>query len=223
MFKIPNMAPWPGDRPVESEYTILNAQEGVNGIYRVSGPDGEEFDAYCDMTTDGGHWILIARWAASPNKTITWGQVIVKDAALNTTTNSATLYPVIPTGVRNVSKEVLFKSAASGWVSRYGQWLKFTTTDDPALVITSSGIDAMRGSDRAIVKMHGESAGWGGNTSMTNNFSLWTQWGNGGPCGGAGVCGSQKICPVIRANYNYSCHFDFSSVKQLFIRSRIPE
>ena len=73
MFKIPSVAPWPGDHPVESEYTILNAQDGVDGIYRVAGPDGEEFDAYCDMTTDGGHWILIARWAASPNKTITCG------------------------------------------------------------------------------------------------------------------------------------------------------
>lgn len=207
---------------MESEYTILNAQEGVDGIYRVVGPDGEEFDAYCDMTTDGGHWILIGRWTSSPAKSVSWAQVAVKDTPPNTFTNSATLYPAIPTGVRNAAKEVLFKSAQSTWVSLYGAWLKFDAIADASYVITSSGMPAVRGKDRAVVQIFGQGAGWYGNTAMAANFAIWTQWGNGGPCGGSGVCAS-KVCPIIQANYNYGCHFDFSAVKQLFIRSHIPD
>jgi len=40
MFNIPSVAPWPGARPVESEYTILNAQEGVTGRYWSGNPFG---------------------------------------------------------------------------------------------------------------------------------------------------------------------------------------
>lgn len=209
--------PYPRPIVFDQSFTILDAKVGVDGIYSVQDSEGQTFQAYCDMNTDGGAWALIARWVTSPAKTITWGEVIVEGNNLNTTTNS-TSFPVIPTGRKNVAKEVLFKHAAGGWTSRYGNWLKFQTTKDANMVIDANGIQAVRGLDGKSVAMHGEAAGWNGVTLMQHNFSLWTQWGNGGPCGGANVCGTQKICPVIRANYSYSCHFDFSSLKQLFVR-----
>lgn len=72
-----------------------------------------------------------------------------------------------------------------------------------------------------MVTVFGGRGGWREPTPMTLPFSIWTHWGTGGPCGGAGICAS-KVCPIIQANYNYSCHFDFSTLKQLFIRSHVP-
>lgn len=218
---IPRFSPWHVERPTQGQYEIQNAVKGVSGIYTVHASTGEVFQAYCDMVTDDGYWILIERWTVSPTKTVTWAQVAVRDTPLNTFSNSPASFPVIPNNVLNFATEVLFKSAQATWVNMYGAWLKFSAIQDPGFIITSTGLPAKRAKDGAMVNIHGESAGWGSNTPMTATFAIWTQWGAGGPCGGAGVCAG-KVCPVIRANYSYTCHFDFSTLKQLFVRSHVP-
>ena len=93
---IPRFSPWHAERPTQGQYEIQNAVKGVSGIYTVHASTGEVFQAYCDMVTDGGYWILIERWTVSPTKTVTWAQVAVRDTPLNTFSNSPASFPVIP-------------------------------------------------------------------------------------------------------------------------------
>ena len=76
--------------------TIVNPVQGQNGIYQITDGKNGTFPAYVNMTDDGGKWILIARWTASPSGTVTFNNFAVKGNSITTYTNSSASYPVIP-------------------------------------------------------------------------------------------------------------------------------
>jgi len=50
-----------GTKALATNYMkVVNPVLGVNGIYTIDAGSQGTFQAYVDMTTDGGHWILVA-------------------------------------------------------------------------------------------------------------------------------------------------------------------
>lgn len=192
----------------------------TDGIYTVQAANGVQFPAYVNNTYDGGGWILIVTWTSSPNKTITFADVCVKDNYFSTYTNNSGTYPVPPTGtILNDCSEIMFVSGNTGWNNKMGTWTKWNMFDNGVTVIggTTTGFAATNQKVGATT-LWTNAAGWYNNAyAPTATFSIWPDYGNGGLCGGANVCGS-LCCPITAANYSYSCHFDFSSRKYLFVR-----
>lgn len=195
---------------------VMNPIEGQSGIYDIGDGDGNTTKAYVDMTSDGGYWILIARWTQMPSNTgtITFNRVALKGAAMKTYTNNASSYPVLPDGTKNISQRILFKSANSGWKSLYGDWQSFSTYGSNVRIVDGIAANTSIGSKT----LYPESAGWPGirRDDLTETFGLWTTNNNSGPCGGNGRAGTTKICP----SYSYATapHFDITSVKEIYIK-----
>lgn len=208
-----------GTKEVVVGLVIQNPVAGKNGIYTIKSQDGSSFQAYVDMTNDGGNWILLARWINS-TATTTFNNSVVKGNTVISQTNDSTNYPAIKSGSTNYASKAMFISGNSSWISSYGTWQSFGTFA-PNTVISSSGI-AMS-SSKGSITLHPKSAGWasdGQKGVMTYGFGLWTTYGNGGVCGGANVVGSDKICPTLDiispTNNN---HYDISSIKMLYLKS----
>jgi len=202
-----------GTQPLNRSLAIINPVPGVNGIYSISNGNGGSYQAYVDMTTNGGYWILLDRWVNSiPTKTM--GQVAFKGMATSGSTDDAN-YPVIPNGTINTSSQVLFVPGHSGWIASYGAWQTFNTFAQ-GTVIGSAGFAIT--TPNGASTLYGQSAGWQGTTSSGSIFGLWTQWGNGGSCGGDGRVGSNKMC-VIAQTQTANNHYDISFVKHLYLRA----
>lgn len=193
---------------------VVNPKPGVDGIYQIDAGVGGKFDAYVDMTSDGGHWILVAHWVSGA-ATRYYSDVVTKGLPINSYTQNAGSYPVIPTGVQNTADRALFKSLNSTWRASYGDWQSFSTFS-PGQVLPSEGFNALT-STGLTKPLFGSDAGWNNFYAVeASPFGLWTQRGNGGVCGGANVAG-KPVCPGLRPYYG--AHFDWSSVKQLYLKA----
>lgn len=196
--------------------TIKNPVQGQSGIYDITDGKGGTFKSYVNMTDDGGNWILVARWTASPAGTITFNNIAVKGNPMTTYSNSSSTYPVIPTGKINDSDRMLIKGGSAGWKSRYGDWASFSTFN-PSAVVTASGFPASTSIGPRTLYMRAN--GWPTvlPQNMTGIFGLWTTYGNTGPCGGANIAGSSPVC--LTYSGDTGTHFDISSLKELYIKS----
>lgn len=195
---------------------VMDPIEGQSGIYDIGDGNGNTTKAYVDMTTDGGYWILIARWTQMPSGTgiVPFNKVVQKGGTLKTYSNSASSYPVLPDGTKNISQRILFKSSNSTWKSLYGDWQSFSTYSGNPNIGGGIAVTTPVGAKT----LYPEAAGWPSQrkTDLSDTFGLWTINNNSGPCGGNGIAGSNRICP----SYSYATapHFDITSVKEIYIK-----
>lgn len=206
---------------VGTKGTLLRIKDpvaGVNGVYQINDGRGGTFNAYVNMTDNGGNWILIARWT---NKTGTptsylFNNVVVKNQTMLSFTNDPTSYPAIPSNkYKNPSSQAMFMSGNSSWISSYGSWQAFSTFSSTA-TIGSSGFSVSTPSGSRT--MYAPGGAWNNTVDMSGVFGLWPVFGNSGPCGGAGREGTNKICPYLE-NIGTNSHFDITSTKYLYLKA----
>ncbi len=195
----------------------LNAGSTTSGIYTIdidgAGPIAPS-QVYCDQTTDGGGWTMIAYWVGPVSSTRTFDQLVVAGKPISPLTQDTTNYPALPAGVTNTFTHILAKNANPDWTSLYGTWVKFpvfTTT----VSIGSSGFAATKANGQATT-FFAPGNGWDPTVGGDGYFGMFTVFGNSGICGGANICG-QKVCPAFYTN-PYNCHFDQTNAKFLFGR-----
>ncbi len=199
---------------INAGLVIMNAVPGVSGIYQIQDKNtGNTFNAYVNMTDDGGNWVLALHWSDPSSVTRQMKDLAVKGRPISSyTANPA--YPVIPSGVINASSHGLLKSANAGWISAYGSWQSFPLFE-PGFQITSAGFQAKNPAGNVTLYNHGN--GWNIIGVETSNFGLWTEYGNGGPCGGANRQGTTKICPSTNFS-NWTSHVESDANKSFYLK-----
>ncbi len=206
---------------VSNSYLKIINPQASSGIYNVTDGKGGSIPVYVNMTMDGGYWLLIARWTNFPASAgdKTFNNVVVNGQSLATYTMDAANYPVIPSGYTNTSSRAMFTSANTGWTNLYGQWQSFNTFAGGS-VLNSSGFSAS--TPLGAKTFYAVTTGWAsdGTTTapMASVFGLWTAYGNGGACGGAGIVTPNRICAAL-SNGLQANHLDSTSVKSLYIKA----
>lgn len=200
----------------DSMYSVVDPVAGASGIYPVIAPDGTLFNAYVDMETDGGLWILSHRWI-SLSEAYSYNDMVVAGKPIKTTTTDASIYPCIPTGLVCETPYILLKHTESRWVASMTGWVKFAPLE-PNTELGSAGFEAVN-ANGAVIRLYGERAGWGAVSSMDRPFGIMTAWGNSGLCGGANVARG-AICPVAYPNPSGS-YFDNSNVKEMYYKGAV--
>ena len=201
-----------GTETSTSGLTVLNAVAGRDGIYQVkSGSD--TFNAYVDMTTKGGKWVLVARWTSLV--TASFNNVVVNGQPIKGVTNDSVNYPIIPSGIINSSDKALIVNGNPSWIQAYGTWQQFETLPTGTnLKFKSIPVVGPTGS----YQLYHPGSAWNSAQDMTTPFGLWTLNSNGGPCGGAANPGKNKMCPVLGTSY--SMHGDSTNEKRLYLKAR---
>lgn len=196
--------------------SVVGAKEGVSGIYPVRADDGSTFNAYVDMVTDGGYWVLLADWTGAMGTTLYYNDVIVQDQPLRGWTRDAVTRPIIPAGkVINKASQWMFQSDHATWKTLFGAYQKAAPVPITT-VLGANGLVVDTPLGRRSV--YGPRGGWSAESSMGMPFGLWSAWGAGGGCGGANVFGSTRECPVADSGA-YNGHADYVSNKRLFVRA----
>ena len=202
-----------GTKQVASTLKIINPIAGVDGIYQVTdSKSGNTFNAYVNMTYDGGYWVLAAYWTSPSQFTRTNAQLIYRGKALSTYSAAPSTYPVIPSGIINQSSRGLLRSENSGWISLFGQWQSF---DLPNAGEIKTGYLATTSSGNKTI--YPRSAGWGGNVEEVGTFGFWSTNTNTGACGGSGRAGTSLICPSSNFT-NWASHVEGSAKKFFYLK-----
>lgn len=202
--------------------SVINPIEGSSGIYQVTDSEGATFPAYVDMVTDGGYWVLAARWSgtvASANAR-TFNNLVVRDQPISGYSVNPSTHPAIPAGriTQNPALEYHLRSANTSWISSFGTWQRMSTFENlNAIIVHGVGVPAVTSVGNRT--LHGHRTGWSQNTDMSWTLGFWTVAGASGVCGGAGRVGTNKCCPVI-SNGDGGAHYDSSTaIKQVYLRA----
>lgn len=194
-----------------------------SGIYNVFNKEtGNTTKAYIDADTDGGPWLLIGSWQTLDTATDAqrkYSETIQKGKTVRPYAQTVdSTKPVFSENFTNKSDEWMFTDDLAGWVNLYGTYQIGTTLAADKTVLGATEAIALRTSIGDKVA-YARGAGWGVDSDLTAyNFALWTTTGNGGPCGGANVVGSSKICPTFGDWNGATNHCDGAGNKKLWLR-----
>jgi len=206
-----------GTKATTRAMSIVNPVAGMSGIYSINDGSGGTYKAYVDMKTNGGNWILVGRWSTTMASTKSFAQAgAYKGQGVNGWTNDAVNYPAIPAGTVNASSQVMFVPGHPSWIAKYGAWQTFNTFAT-GTTLTSAGFPA--NTPNGPTTLWAYSAGWSANSSAASVWGLWTMWGNTGPCGGANVVAPTKMCVIASYDSTVNSHFDYTYLKQLYLKA----
>lgn len=202
--------------------SIVNPVAGSSGIYQVTDSNGDTFSAYVDMATDGGYWVLAARWSgsvAAANQR-TFNNLVVRDQPISGYSVNPSTHPAIPAGriTQNPALEYHLRSANTTWINAFGAWQRMSTFENSnQTIVHGVGVPAVTPIGNRT--MHGHRTGWYQNTDMSWTLGFWTVSGNSGVCGGAARVGTNRCCPVI-SNEDGGSHYDATTaIKQVYLRA----
>ena len=203
-----------GTKAVVSTLKINNPVAGVNGIYSVTDTaSNTNFNAYVNMTYDGGYWVLALYWTSPAQITRTNRQLVYKDNPISTFSSNESIYPVMPSGIINGATRGMLVSLNSGWTNLFGAWQSFELLNPGELKAGYLAKTPL--GNKTIYPM---AAGWGGRVTEAGTFGFWSVYGKNGGCGGDGVIGSGKYCPSTNFG-NWSLHADGSSGKFYYLKA----
>lgn len=210
------------EAPANLALSIVNPVPNSDGIYQITDSAGGTFPAYVDMTTDGGYWILAFRWTLppAPVNSRTFNNLVVKGQPISGYSVLPATFPAIPAGrvTANPATEYLLRSSNATWTSLFGTWQRmntFNATTDA--IVHNVGVPAVTSIGNRT--MHGHRTGWGSPTTMNLVLGFWTVAGPNGHCGGAGIVGTNKCCPVGSQGDGGSHYDGTNSVKQVYLRA----
>jgi hypothetical protein len=201
-----------GTETSTSGFTVVNPVVGRDGIYQVKNGSAT-FNAYVDMNTKGGKWVLVARWTSLVNAS--FNNVVVYGQPINGVTNDSVNYPIIPSGTTNSSDKALIINGNPTWIQSYGAWQQFDTL--PAGTnLNYKAIPAV--GPAGNYQFYHPGSAWNTAQTMTTPFGLWPVPNRNGPCGGLSNVGSNRICPVLGTSYGQ--HGDSTNEKRLYLKAR---
>ena len=186
----------------------------ASGIYSYDGDGaGPEpaYPIYCDQSTDGGGWVLIAYWVSGTGGYRLWNDVAVAGRPMKPYSANAATYPVPPIGIVNTYTEQRFATTIAWFATAYGAWVRYPVFPDPMPALGGGGFAGVSALGTNVTLRTAEPY-WGRVTTGANAWSLWT-----GACGGENNCAS-RACPAMRPYDGYPCHYDFWAPKFLFAR-----
>lgn len=204
------------NQPETPAFRIKDPVPGRDGIYQISS-NGKSFSAYVDMTTNGGYWVLALYWTNPLSFAPQMKNLAVTNNALVTWTADASKYPVLPSGLPNVAKQGMIVSTNPSWTSAYGAWQAFAT--EPASRVVGSGNPIAVTSPKGNISLYLPINGWRTDTFGNSGFGLFASPNNGGPCGGSGTEGYNRMCPGYQGSGSGS-HFDMSYQKFYFLKGQ---
>jgi len=192
-----------------------------SGIYTLQNVStGESNNVYVEKV-GAEEYMLIANWTSSGTADRSWRDMTQKGfnfVPYNELNDPER--PAWPTPVLNNSDKWMFTSDCAGWVSRYGAYLIANTFDSSKTQI-AVGEAIPVNTPLGNKNIYSGSSAWSQVTAMTDPIRLWTHPDNSGPCGGAGIIGTDKICPIISASWGQvasSWHTDQTGTKRMYLK-----
>lgn len=203
----------PGKKP--SPVTIDSS-----GIYTLQNMStGESNNVYVEKvgTED---YMLIANWTSFGTQDRSWRDLVQKGYNFVPYDEiSDATRPVWPTATLNKSEKWMFTSDRFGWRTLYGDY-QTANTFDSAKANIAAGEAIPVSTPLGNKNFYTGGSAWNQNTLITDPIRIWTHADNSGPCGGAGIVGSDKICPIISATWGSGgdFHADKTGTKRLYLK-----
>lgn len=205
----------------DAPLSVIDAR-ATSGIHQIRASDGSTFPAYVDMTTDGGYWIQVGHWttvAPTVNDQLLVNDVIMAGYPINGFSTDTVNRPIVTAGkiTSNPAKQWMLKHDHPTWKSLFGDWQIGNIIPKDAVIPYDQAFPIKTSIGNKSI--YGQRSGWGLPTTGADAFGFWTQPNQYGPCGGAGMAGSDRCCPVSDFVGNFGVHADFAYQKRLYVRA----